>query len=304
MSKFDYSKTKEFFQEFVKLPYVSLKKAPVYATLLLLVISIIGLALPAQGATGDRTQIKETIQENANKAQQHQTQMSKELATDTPTVVEIDPSAELDVRYDLSKDQVKAAANLTITGFGDSVMLAVAPELQELFPKMYISADVGRQLYSSMEELQTLVNEGKVADTVLVGLGTNGSWTRSQLDQFMSILGSDRQIFWVNAHVPTRRWQNTVNSDLQNAAKDYPNLHIINWFDASNNQTSWFYSDQVHPNEKGAPYYVKTAAHEILTKEIVAKVQKQMEEATKETTPPPTQTTETTPASTQDSSQG
>jgi len=288
MRKYDYSRLSVRLKNLFKYPYFVLEKIPVYAVIFLFVISVVGLSLPGyQGVNPERAQIKETIQENANKAQQHQTEISRELAAaNAPSVMEIDPDAQLDKRYDLSAAQVKAAANLTITGFGDSVMLAAAPDLQELFPKMYISADVGRQLFSSFEDLQKLKDEGKLADVVLVGLGTNGSWTGSQFDQFMSILGSERQVFWINAHVPTRRWQNTVNADLERAAQHYSNLHIIDWFDASQNHEDWFYSDQVHPNEKGSPYYVKTAAHVILNENIVQKVQEQLGQ-TKETTQAP-----------------
>ncbi len=51
-----------------------------------------------------------------------------------------------------------------------------------------------------------------------------------QLAQMMQAIGPDRQVFWINVRVPTRAWQNDVNSKLDAAQKQYKNLTVIDWF--------------------------------------------------------------------------
>ena len=130
---------------------------------------------------------------------------------------------------------------------------------------MYVDAKVGRQVAEIVPILQALKNQGKLADTVLIGEGTNGPFTQQTLDQSMTIT-KGHKVYWINVHVPTKNWQNQVNSDLEAAAKKYHNLTIIDWYSKSNNHPDWFYSDNVHPNPNGLKYYGEVVARAILKK--------------------------------------
>lgn len=175
-------------------------------------------------------------------------------------------TADLAKRFDLSQNQVQAAAKLPVTAIGDSVVLASATQLQSVFPKMQINAKVGRQLYESYSVLDELKHSKQLADTVLVSLGTNGTWTDSQFNDFMNSIGSNRQVYWIDVHAPAQRWQNQVNAQLAAASKQYKNLHIISWNEASASHPDWFYDDQVHPNPDGEQYYTQTVAKALLDK--------------------------------------
>ncbi len=130
---------------------------------------------------------------------------------------------------------------------------------------MYIDAKVGRQPREIIPILQSLSQSGKLANTVLISEGTNGPYSEQEMQQIMDILGSQRKVYWVNVHVPTRRWQDQVNSDLAASAKKYSNLHIIDWYSYSKDHSSWFYSDNVHPNKEGLQYYAPYIAKQILS---------------------------------------
>lgn len=170
-------------------------------------------------------------------------------------------------KYGLTQVELQKAQQIGITGVGDSVMLDGQPWLQELMPHAYIEAKVARQMSASIGQMQNLANTGALAQVVLVGLGTNGPFSRQQFDAMMRVIGPTRQVFWINVRVPTRSWQNPVNAQLAAAAKRFRNLTIIDWYGYSNSHKDWFYPDQVHPNPKGAPHY---AAY--ITKCIVAGV--------------------------------
>ncbi len=165
---------------------------------------------------------------------------------------------------DLTPAQTEKAQQLPLVGIGDSVMLDGLDSLQKVFPQMIIDATVGRQANSSEAILNGYASQGVLANTVLIGLGTNGAFTDAQLDTIMQTLGKQRTVFWINVRVPTRSWQNTVNDSLQRAAKGWPNLTIIDWYHYSNNHPDWFYDDQVHPNEVGKQHYADFIAEQIL----------------------------------------
>ena len=142
--------------------------------------------------------------------------------------------------------------------------MAGSQGLTELFPKMVIDGEVGRQMKDSPAIFQSLKDKKELNDTILISLGTNGPITQDEFAQIMSIVGEKRRVFVINTHVPTRRWQNDVNATLETIAKQYKNVHLIDWYNYSTAHTDWFYDDQVHPNEVGSIYYCH-----LITKEIV-----------------------------------
>lgn len=175
-------------------------------------------------------------------------------------------SSDADLRkLGLTNAELKLAKNLSITGVGDSVMLGSAEGYKRIFPNMYLDADVSRQLYQTLPIVDQIANKGALADVVLVGLGTNGSFTTSDLAKMMTKLGPKRKVFWINTYVPTRSWQNEVNQELKTAAKKYPNLTVIDWYSYAKKHPSWFANDHVHPNPKGSPHYTAFVAKAVLT---------------------------------------
>ena len=129
---------------------------------------------------------------------------------------------------------------------------------------MYVDAKVGRQVKEAIPVLQSLAQMGKLSDTVLISEGTNGPFTEDEMQQIMTILGDKRKVYWINVHVPTRRWQDQVNDDLKEGAKKYHNLKIIDWYAYSKDHADWFYGDNVHPNPEGLKYYGPFVAKQIL----------------------------------------
>ncbi len=85
-------------------------------------------------------------------------------------------------------------------------------------------------MINSIDLVRSYAEKGVLANIVVIGLGTNGPFSDDQLAQMMQAIGPDRQVFWINVHVPTRAWQNDVNSKLDAAQKQYKNLTVIDWF--------------------------------------------------------------------------
>ncbi|TGD17656.1 acyltransferase family protein [Levilactobacillus suantsaiihabitans] len=162
--------------------------------------------------------------------------------------------------YFLTADELLTSQQTPLTAVGDSVLLDDSGDLQNVFPGAIVDGAVGRQADAVPGILNSLSQRGQLAKNVLVNIGTNGYVTPDQADQIVHAIGPDRQIFWVTAHVPTREWQNSVNSRIAKTADKYKNVHVIDWYAEAKDHTSWFVSDHVHPNNHGNRYYTSLIA--------------------------------------------
>lgn len=165
---------------------------------------------------------------------------------------------------ELTASERAQAKKMPITAVGDSVLADASSTMQEIFPQMYVDAKVGRQVHDSLPILNSLAQKGKLSDTVLISLGTNGPFTESDMKQIMNVVGPKRQVYWINVNVPTQRWQDQVNAQLKDSEKKYSNLTVINWYSYSKDHPDWFYSDNVHPSPHGLPYFGRFVTRGIL----------------------------------------
>ncbi|EHK9413950.1 acetyltransferase [Enterococcus faecalis] len=255
------------FTEFLRKPWDLREKGTMAFMTVISVIAVFGLIVaPANAKSAQQEQLEKNIAKNQQKIEERKKEVQESGTKNSSTSTESStkPSESQDVLpAQLTPEQVKKAQNLEITTIGDSVILDGASGLQDIFPKMIIDGEVGRQLYSSISLIGELDKKKMLKDTVLVSLGTNGPFTEAQFDEFMKALGN-RKVYWINVRVPTRRWQNQVNSLLSQMDKKYDNLTVIDWFNYSNAHDDWFYDDRVHPNVAGGEQYTHFIAEKIL----------------------------------------
>ncbi|MDF2657539.1 MAG: acyltransferase [Paenibacillus sp.] len=153
-----------------------------------------------------------------------------------------------------SEESSEPATNARITAIGDSVLLDAAPHLEKLLPGIVIDGKVGRQMYQALDVVDMLKAEGKLGDRVVIELGSNGAFSSKQLRELLSSLQDARKIVLINTRVP-RKWQDTVNSTLQEVADEYSNTEIMDWYSASKEKQSYFADDGVHLKREGAESY-------------------------------------------------
>lgn len=145
-------------------------------------------------------------------------------------------------------------ADKQISVIGDSVMVNVTPYIKEKFPSAKVDAKVGRQLKDAPAVIDQMKANGSLGHIVVIGLGTNGSFSKDQLLKVLDKVGKDKEIVLVNSQVP-RPWENEVNKTLQEVATSHPHTKLVNWNQASEGQTSYFYNDGVHLKPEGASAY-------------------------------------------------
>lgn len=163
-------------------------------------------------------------------------------------------------KYYLSSRVTAKAHAAKVTAIGDSVMVDIKPEIKQVFPHVLINGAVGRQFYELPNITQSLKAENKLADNVVVNLGTNGPPEKTDISRFLKVVGSKRQVYWINTHVPSQKWEGKTNRLIAATAKSHRNVHVVDWHDYSEGQTNFFASDGVHLQTNGAIAYVALLA--------------------------------------------
>ncbi|MBE7121243.1 acyltransferase family protein [Bacillus cereus] len=151
---------------------------------------------------------------------------------------------------------------LTVTAVGDSIMIDIAPYLKNTFPNIRIDAKIGRQMSQAIPAVEQLKNEGNLGNHVIIGLGTNGAFTKEQLASLIEVIGNERKIILINTRVP-RPWESLVNEKLKEAASAYKNVVLVDWHSASAGNTAYFAPDGVHLTKAGAEAYAALVAKEV-----------------------------------------
>jgi peptidoglycan/LPS O-acetylase OafA/YrhL len=150
-----------------------------------------------------------------------------------------------------------------VMAIGDSVMLASAPELAQAMPGIYINAKVSRPMYAGISLVDQLARAKRLRQVVIVGLGTNGPVTASQVSQLRTAVG-DRWLVLINTFVP-RSWEHEVNSTLARAASRYPNVLLVNWHSAIEHHQRLLWNDNIHPQPVGGKLYAKVVRKVVLS---------------------------------------
>lgn len=141
-----------------------------------------------------------------------------------------------------------------MNALGDSIMLDIQPNLEELLPGISVDGKIGRQFREAQSIVDGLSAQGKLGEYVLIALGSNGAFSQKQLDTLLDTLKDAKQVLLVNTRVP-RDWQDTVNEMLDGAEADYDNVHVIDWYGASKGKDEYFAKDGVHLTKTGAAAY-------------------------------------------------
>ncbi|WP_025156620.1 acyltransferase family protein [Leifsonia aquatica] len=144
-----------------------------------------------------------------------------------------------------------------ISAFGDSVMLASAPALQETYPGIAVDAVVSRQMSKAPEMIAAAASSGELRDVVVLGLGTNGSIAADSLQEVLDAIGPRRHLVLVNVQAP-RSWTDGVNTTLDGFAAAHPGrVFVADWKKAIAEHLDLLADDQIHPGHRGGLVYAE-----------------------------------------------
>jgi peptidoglycan/LPS O-acetylase OafA/YrhL len=280
--KLTWAKTKAFFSKLLAKRGTWQQYSLTALAALVLVRGSIAIAKApnVKAVNPNKSQLAKTISRNRKqqakdnqaviKKRQNEQQDSNQssLYQDAKTAAKRKPVNRDYERYGISQLYLQVAKKLPVTAVGDSVMAGSSAELKKIMPNALIDAAVSRSVTAAVPIFKRYKQQKSLSKTIIIGLGTNGAFMMSDLDEIMHIAGPHRQVFWLNTHVPTRPWQGQVNDELSHAAHRYHNLTIIDWFNFSNPHPDWFYQDQTHLRPEGAKFYAAFVAKEVVQHEL------------------------------------
>jgi peptidoglycan/LPS O-acetylase OafA/YrhL len=150
-----------------------------------------------------------------------------------------------------------------VTAIGDSVMLGAAARLSASLPNLDLDSQVGRQAWGAAALLRERKETGQLGQIVLVHVGNNGTLTRGEFEEIMSILGDEREVIFLNLKVP-RSWQDSNNAILEQGVEGHPNARLIDWHGLTMDHPELFASDQIHLSGSGAELYARLVIAAVL----------------------------------------
>jgi peptidoglycan/LPS O-acetylase OafA/YrhL len=146
----------------------------------------------------------------------------------------------------------------TITVIGDSILYDVAPFFKNLYPEAVIDYRVGRQMSEVPEVIQQLESSGQLGQNVIIQLGTNGPFVKTDLLNLINSL-ENKKVYLVNCRVP-RVWESTVNRTLEEVVTSTPNTVLVDWYSTSVGHPEFFANDGVHLTRVGGETYANMIA--------------------------------------------
>jgi hypothetical protein len=126
--------------------------------------------------------------------------------------------------------------------------------LQHDCPGTEVYAVVGWQAKAVFGEIAALRAAGHLGNVVVIGTGTNGLVSPSELDAVLTSLADRSKVILVNNHMD-RAWEAPNNALFPQAIKAHPNAVVVDWNAAATAHPEWLTSDGVHLTPAGrAPY--------------------------------------------------
>ena len=142
---------------------------------------------------------------------------------------------------------------MPVVGIGDSVLLDASKEFYHRFPKGYFDGKISRTVSGGEEVIINLKKKGKLGNTVILCLSTNGDYSEKKNKELMKLLGN-RRIYWINAIGAD---DPKFNSKFKKFASNYPNVHIVEWDKVVKRHPEYLEPDKIHPNHRGGKVMVK-----------------------------------------------
>ena len=223
-----------------------------YLKNILIIILVVFASITFFNIKDSAKELKE-LEKNLDEQKQQMDKKKEEYINNKPVEKPKEDVVEVNVE--------QLVTNLPIVGIGDSVLLGAAPALYQKFPNGYFDGEVSRTIRRGEVVITDLMNQGKLPDVLILALANNGDYSDYINTELMELVGN-REVYWVSAVLAD---DPEFNSRFKEFAKNYPNIHIVEWEEASKNHPEYFYADGIHLKEEGMYAYANVIYDTILT---------------------------------------
>lgn len=144
-----------------------------------------------------------------------------------------------------------ALARVTgLSAIGDSIMVDATPNLRTMFPGLTVDAMAGRQALTGVAIMQAMASSGRLRSVVVIGLGTNGPLSSTQLDRILT-LAAGRRVVMLTNYCPYCEWVPANNALIADGCTVPRNCTVADWHALAAGHPEWF-TDGVHTPIGGA----------------------------------------------------
>ena len=140
-----------------------------------------------------------------------------------------------------------------------------APSFKKLYKNAVIDAKVSRQVVQALDTAKKLQKKGRLGDTVIIALGTNGNFNSATGQKLIDYLGPDRTIYWIDAYGRDLPVQKDVNQTIRRVAAANQNDQVIAWSKEGGKHPDWFYQDGIHLNITGQKKFARFIKKNLIT---------------------------------------
>lgn len=158
-------------------------------------------------------------------------------------------------RQNTENNQENFSSEYRYSFIGDSLFVGAKPYFDNFLPNSSTNAKIGRQLATGVQIAQNYLDNGSLAETVVIALGTNGYFDEQNINNMLRILGTQRTIIWINNYCPELEWQDYNNQYLKNIEAVYNNFKIVDWNSYAKNNPYLIEKDNIHPTYEGYRHY-------------------------------------------------
>jgi lysophospholipase L1-like esterase len=159
--------------------------------------------------------------------------------------------------------------------FGDSIAVQDSAALERLLTNrtgdsIAVHDWSGQPAAAAVDALEEWSRRYGLPRRIVMAVGTNDIFNppafAEQVERALRIAGPDRTVYWVNVYASRTKQPPAVrdadlsnsawiNQQLRDAAREHPNLHIVEWsefLEAQPNRPAEYLRDGVHTSELGA----------------------------------------------------
>lgn len=270
------------FRESANRVIASFQNAPVKA----LPIALTLLVIAAAGATGvavrtapTMTTAQQSVEDGKRAAAERlkARQEARASASANPSATakdDKDAKADASASASASQEATGPINSSQVTVVGDSIVVAVSPDLYDKMPEAQIDAAEGRTIAKALPIIKTMGASGQIRKTLVLSVTANSTILDGQLDQVLAAMPADSKLVLVTGYGPRNlSWIEYSNTKIHEFASQHSDRVIIaDWNSAIRQalqtQSGLLASDGVHPEAAGQELYAR------VVEQAIAKAQK------------------------------
>lgn len=149
-----------------------------------------------------------------------------------------------------------------ITMIGDSVVLAVQPEVENRWPGVVVDGEVSRSYIPIAGLIDTYKSQEQLGHYVVIGAANNSALGRDVIEEWLDQIGEDRVLVLITGHGNARTtWIADSNAAIGEAARLHSDRIVVaDWGALADANPAVLYADGTHPNPEGVPVFADMLA--------------------------------------------